>query len=159
MHFPIIELKPNHVKKDERMSDCELIDDTCINYFTDYYGDEYSEEKRKEYLKSGRLQKLLDGIAKVSTRGYGSITFLDADTIRATINSKMLKIADKIQQKILGGERFSPNDLGYMADYWEDFEEMFHYESCGHTSGNLVSDAVWYAGKTMYIGAIFDAKI
>lgn len=158
MHFPIIELKDQPIPADERMSESELYDDSCVNYFTDYFGEEYTEAERKEYIKSWALPKLLEGVAMVDVT-HEAIIFLDADTIRASIDKKMLEIAAMIQNKILKGERFRPNDLGYEADYWRDYMELFHYEGCCHTSGNLVSDAVWYAGKTLYIGAIFDAHI
>lgn len=159
MHFPIIELKDKRVPKDERMSECELYDDYCVNYYTDYVGDEYTESERRDLFQNGGLQRLFNGIAKVNTKGFGSITFLDADTIRDTIKKEMLDIAAAIQNKILKDERVRPNDVMYEADFWRGFEDLFHVEGRVCTSGNLISDAVWYAGKTLYIGAIFDAHI
>ena len=159
MHFPIIELKDKRVPKDERMSECELYDDSCVGYFTDYVGDEYTDEERHDYFQGGRLQKLLKGIATVDTRDFGSITFLDADTIRDTIKKEMLDIAAAIQDKILKDERVRPDDVKYEAEFWRGFDDLFHFEGRVCTSGNLISDAVWYAGKTLYIGAIFDAHI
>lgn len=159
MHFPIIELKDKRIPKDERMSDCELYDDACVNYYTDYFGDEYTDAERKGLFQNGRLDELFDGIATVNTRGFGSITFLDADTIRETIQKEMLNIAAKIQNRILKGERVRPDDVKYDAELWRGFDDLFHIEGRVCTSGTLISDAVWYAGKTLYIGAIFDAHI
>ena len=102
---------------------------------------------------------MFKGIAKVNTRGFGSITFLDADTIRETIQKEMLDIAASIQNKILKGERVRPDDVKYRAECWRWYDDLFHVEGRVCTSGNLISDAVWYAGKTLYIGAIFDAHI
>ena len=53
MHFPIIELKDKRVPKDERMSDSEFYDDYCVNYYTDYVGDEYTESERRDLFRHG----------------------------------------------------------------------------------------------------------
>lgn len=158
MHFPIIELKDHRIPKDERMSAYELYDDSCINYNTDYVGDEYTEVQRKNYLMSGSLQKLFEGIATVNVVEE-SITFLNYNTVDSTTRAQMKECLERLLKSLEGDGRVRPNDLVYEGQLWRNHEELFHYESCAHTSGNLVSDAVWYAGKTLYIGAIFDAHI
>ena len=158
MHFPIIELQPHPIPVDERLGDYELYDDACIGYFTDYVGDEYSEEARKVYIESGSLQGLLAGIATVDTASE-TIVFLDADTIRDTITKHILDSIADLQKEALGGRGLRPNDLTYAGDYWRGHEELFYVEGCAHTSGAFISSAIWYAGKTLYIGAIFDAHI
>jgi len=159
MHFPIIELKNHRIPKDERMSDCELYDDACVNYNTDYFGDEYTDEERRDYIMDGSLQNLLEGIATVNV-AEESITFFDYETINDTIRKQMRACLERLLYTLEDKDKkVRPNDLMYEGRFWRDYNELFHYDGCAHTAGSLISDAVWFAEQTLYIGAMFDAHI
>lgn len=155
MHFAIIEIKDAPIKKDERMSDCELYDDTTLQYFSDYFGDVYSEKERKDFIKQGRIVGIMSGLGKINARS-GSIRLFDEATIRQTLELQVVHDMDEIRKK---GGAIKPDDLRYVGEYWRGYNDMFHFEGGCRCSGSFVSDLTWYAGKTLYIGNIFDAHI
>ena len=157
MHFPIIEIKDKPVKKDERMSYCALCDDSCINYNTDYVGDEYDDDQRARLFDAEYLPKFFDGIATVDASNE-SITFLDDDTIRNTFDVEIRKAIDSLyKNKSKYGGCVKPDDLAYIGNYWRGFDMLFFCDGAADTSGGFISYARYYAGKTLYIGNVFDA--
>ena len=100
MHFPIITLyncKPT--ASELHTTPSGMYEDRTISYNTDYFGEEYTKEQRDKLLHSDYLKKFFDGIATVNP-GKGTITFLDADTIRNTLADYASKQLDALKERL-----------------------------------------------------------
>ena len=153
MHFPIIKIEPIDLPKEAWSTDLDY-DDWTLNEHTDYYGDIYNAEERKQVIKSNWLKELFDGIATIDTERE-TITFLDKQTIRNTLYDyyiqKVQELSEAASQQKLSGYNF--RDAGYR---FRGFYTLF-MEGYGKTSLQFVEDAQYYAGETWQIGNIFDA--
>ena len=79
MHFPIIE-----ICSDKEQFGQSLYDDPVLQYRTDYYGKEYSEEEREDFLNSPGFKDYFAGLAELDP-AEGVLRVYDADTIRKTL--------------------------------------------------------------------------
>lgn len=153
MHFPIIKIEPIDLAREDWDIDLDY-EDACLNEHTDYYGELYDPEARREVIESVWFKKLLKGIATIDTEKE-TITFLDKETIQNTLDDYYAQTARELceaasKQKVSGwdflvaGSRFR----GFYTLFMEDY---------GKTSLQFVEDARYYAGETRQIGNIFDA--
>lgn len=159
MHFPIIAIE----KLDTPVAGWTLsldYEDSCLLAHTDYYGDIYLPEQRKEVIESDWLKNLFDGIATINPNAE-TITFFDAKTIENTIRDVL---NDKAKELYLMARKGNLRgfDLRYAGYHWRDFFTLFYngtgtYADYGQTSMDFVEDSVYLAGQTVRIGNIFDA--
>lgn len=157
MHFPIIQLCDTRKKsREDRITEFSFYDDKTVEYFTDYVGDTYTDKKRAEYLREDYLKKLFEGIADVDDTG--KITFFSEEKIRETLRQEYKAVLDKLQENLQEGHLRGYN-FRSAGEYFRDDETMFYYESCTQSSGAFMEDTVYFAGKTLYVGAIIDAHI
>lgn len=155
MHFPIIKIEPIGLAREDWELDLGY-EDACLNEHTDYYGDIYSPEDRREVIESEWLKELLEGIATIDTEKE-TITFLDKATIQNTLYDYYLQSAKELlvlasKQKAYG---YDFRDTG---SRFRGFDTLF-MEGYGQTSLDFVENAQYYAGETRQIGNIFDAHI
>lgn len=153
MHFPIIKIESLGTAREDW--DINLsYEDACLNEHTDYYGDIYSPEERRDVIKSDWLKELLDGIATIDTEKE-TITFCDLLTIKNTLydyyTQKAQELSEAASRQELRGYDF--REAGYR---FRGFNTLF-VDDIGKTSLDFVEDAVYYAGETRQIGNIFDA--
>jgi len=153
MHFPIIKIEPIDLAREDWDIDLDY-EDACLNEHTDYYGEIYPSEARREVIESEWFKEMLDGIATIDTEKE-TITYLDLLTIQNTLYDYYIQSARELcdaasQQRVSGwdfrnaGTRFR----GFYSLFMEDY---------GKTSLQFVEDAKYYAGETRRIGNIFDA--
>lgn len=172
MHFPIITIESLETEKADFMTDFDY-EDPVLNANTDYYGIKYCEEKRRDVINSDWLSNLLKGYATIDTEKE-TITFLDADTIRANFTKYIRDLAQKLVDEMnaeLGKEKASCSFLGYkFRNAGEEYRgydadgkiadwgySTFFYDGYGMTSFAFIENAIWHAGETVKIGNIFDA--
>ena len=153
MHFPIIKLEPVGLAREDWDIDLGY-EDSTLNEHTDYYGDIYHADERRQVIESDWLKELLDGIATIDTEKE-TITFCDLPTIKNTLYDyyiqKVQVLSEAASQLDLSGYDF--RDAGY---HFRGFYTLF-MEDYGKTSMDFVEDAPYYAGETRQIGNIFDA--
>lgn len=155
MHFPIIQISDCPLEKEDYISMFSVCEDSTIQAWTDYVGDEYSEQKRKELICSSWFKQLWDGIAVVDTEKE-TITYLDVETIYRTLKAEYQKKIDSIQESLESGTMCSAWKFRNEGYRWRNFCSLF-FDGCGMTSMELIEDAPYNAGKTFYIGGILDA--
>lgn len=153
MHFPIIE-----ICSDEEQFGQSIYDDPVLNYRTDYYGEEYSEEERKEALND--VRDYFSGLAEVDPV-EGVLRVHDADTIRKTLVDYHEKLLERLSetdysQRGLYAMFF---DLREAGNNYKGSDMLFFYDGYGYTSMQFIEDLVFHAGETLYIGTIYDAHI
>ena len=157
MHFPIIQIcKTREDAKENRITESDLYEDRTVAYFTDYVGDTYTEEQRKEYLRKDHLKNLFAGIADVDETG--KISFYSEEEIRATLRKEYEKVLESLEEQSEEGH-IRGYDLRAAGEYFRGSEEMFYFESCTQCSGGFMEDTPYFAGKTFYVGAIIDAHV
>lgn len=153
MHFPIIVIEEAYTKKADFIDTIDYEDGT-LNHYTDYYGEEYTSEERKNVIKSKWLKELFSGIATIDVKRE-TITFLDADTIKATICQYMVDLTKRLHEQAENGE-MSCFQFRWAGVEYKGCSAMF-YKGCGFTSFQFIEDAPYYAGQTYKFGNIFDA--
>mgnify|MGYP007069845489 CR=1 FL=1 len=153
MHFPIIKIEPIDLAREAWDFDLDYGDE-CLNEHTDYYGEIYNDEDRRDVITSDWLRELLDGIATIDTEKE-TITFLDKQTILNTLNDYYLEQAKTLFEKA-AQQRISRDDFRKAGERFRDFNTLF-VEDYGKTSLDFVGDAEYNAGETVQIGNIFDA--
>ena len=162
MHFPIICIENMATPKEQwHEPDCE---DRVLNEHTDYYGEQYSDEERKDVITSDWLKELFAGIATIDSDAE-TITFKDRNSINYAIQDWFTEKAKKLAQKAEEGRcraydfRTAGEDFrGYWTLFYDCSEDNV-YSGYGRTSMDFVEDSVYLAGKTVAIGNIFDAHI
>lgn len=155
MHFPIIKIEPIDLPREDWDIDLNYEDGTLLEY-TDYFGELYTEDKRRRVIESEWLKELLYGIATVDEEKE-TITFLDAQTIRNTLAEYFNDETRKLYELAQTGE-CSGYDIRKAGTHFRDFYTLF-VDDYGKTSLDFVEDAVYHAGETCRIGNIFDAHI
>lgn len=159
MHFPIICIENVATPKEKwHEPDCE---DACLNEYTDYYGEQYSEEERKEVINSAWFEDLFQNIAVVN-KEKETITFLDPDILEKNIQ-KYLKI--QAMQLVVKAEEkgLRVYDFWKAAAQYRGYDTLFYdcSDSSGYgygkTSMDFIEDSTYHAGQTVKIGNIFDA--
>jgi len=154
MHFQIIEISDEPISKDKWVSDFTLYEDATIAENTDYVGDLYNEEERKGFIRDS-LPVLFKGIADVDLEKE-TITFKSKEECRRTLLEEKKKILDIILEDMIDKGNCSFYPLRNYGKDYKDWPQLF-YRDGGLTSAQFIEDAPYYAGKTMYIGAIYDA--
>jgi len=153
MHFPIIEINSENYK-DEHFS---IYDDPTLEYYTDYYGEEYNSEERMRLLESEWFNEMFDGIGKVIPE-KGIIQLFDEDTIRRTLDSYFLDVVEEIARHVdddrIWRKFYAIRNAG--SEY-KHCSALFFYNGSGHTSMQFMEDVIYSAGEQMYIGQIYDA--
>lgn len=154
MHFPIIQLSEQPLEKKDWITTVSMEDDCIINRYTDYIGDRYTEEERYDMIKN-HLPYLFNGIASVDIKNQ-TITFLSKEKIKKTLEKEVEKILDAINsyQKERGVSFFP---FRYHGAHFRMCDTLLWFDGCAYTSASFMEDAVYYEGKTLYIGAIYDA--
>ena len=155
MHFPIIE-----ICSDKEQFGQSLYSDPVLQYRTDYYGEEYSEEERKDFLNSPGFKDFFAGLAELDP-AEGVLRVYDADTIRKTLVDYHEYLLDRLSeidysQRGLYAMFF---DLREAGNNYKDSDMLFFYNGYGYTSMQFIEDLIFCAGKTLYIGQIFDAHV
>lgn len=153
MHFPIIKIESIALAREDWDIDLSY-EDSCLNEHTDYYGEIYSPEDRREVIESNWLKEMLDGIATIDTEKE-TITYLDKQTIQNTLYDYYLQKATELFEKA-GQQRISGYNFRSAGERFRDCYTLF-VEDFGKTSLDFVEDALYYAGETRQIGNIFDA--
>lgn len=153
MHFPIIKFES--IDSDKKDWDINLpFEDPCLTEHTDYYGDLYSEEERKNVIHSKWLKELFEGIATINEEEE-TITILDSDTVRNTLNKYYEEIVDELKQ-LADAEKLTPYQIRRAGESYKDFDTLFYY-GYGRTSFDFIEDCLYMPGTTLRIGNIFDA--
>ena len=152
MHFAIIKIEALTTDKEDFAT--ELFEDATLDRYSDYYGEIYSEEERREVIESSWFKDLLSGIAEVDTERE-TITYLDEDTIKDTFRKYLLDLTEKLRFKAEQGE-LTGFDFRYAGVEYKENPTMF-YENYAMTSFEFAEYAVYRAGETYKIGNIFDA--
>ena len=155
MHFQIIEISDEPIAKSEWVSDIELCEDATIMENTDYVGDLYNDYKRNGFLKDS-LPILLKGIADVDAKDK-TITFKSEKECRETMMKEKQKVIDFILERMKNGD-CSFYDLRNFGKCFRNWPQLFYYHG-GLTSAQFIDDAPYYAGKTFYVGAVYNAHI
>lgn len=152
MHFPIIEI----VSDKNELGKFGIYEDVTLEYFTDYYGDEYSEEERIETIE--QLKEFFDGLATVNVEN-GTVTVNSSGTIRHDLIEYHKKLLEKLRNEADKDESISRRflELRKAGHFYKDDDAMFFYDGGGYTSMQFVEDLVFSAGKILYIGKIYDA--
>lgn len=153
MHFPIIEINSEKYK-DEHFS---IYDDSTLQYYTDYYGEEYNSEERMRLLESEWFNEMFNGIGKVIPE-KGIIQIFDEDTVRKTLNDYFSDVLEELEHHKeddrIWEKFFAIRNAG--TEY-KHCSALFFYNGCGFTSMQFMEDVIYNAGKELYIGDIFDA--
>ena len=155
MHFPIICIEDLDTPIEDWNIDLDC-EDSVLNYHTDYYGELYSKEERKEVINSDWLKELFDGIAVIDT-DKETITICDEKTVRHTLEDYFEETLEHLY-KMAKAHRLQGYDLRNAGFEYKGFWTLFYYHY-GMTSLGFVEDAVYYARKTFKIGNIFDAHV
>lgn len=155
MHFPIIE-----ICSDKELFGQSLYDDSVLQYHTDYYGEEYSEEERKDFLNSPGFKDYFAGLAELDS-AEGVLLVHDADTIRKTLVDYHEKLLERLSETDYSKRGLYAMffDLREAGNNYKDSDMLFFYDGCGYTSMQFIEDLVFHAGETLYIGQIYDAHI
>lgn len=153
MHFPIIKLEPIDVPSEDWCTDLSY-EDSVLNENTDYYGELYNDEDRRNVITSEWLEELLDGIATIDKKKE-TITFLDKDTIKRTLNAYYSELTSELHDKAESGN-LEAYDLRRASKKFRDDETLF-YIDWGFTSLDFAEEAMYRAGETYKFGNIFDA--
>lgn len=155
MHFPIIELTTKKKTKKEISESSVEYDNATLNYFCDYYGEEYTQKDRKELIKDDYLKELFKGIADIDA-GHECVRFYSAKDISDTLDRYYREIAEKI---------VDTNETGWLRffslrKYGENFRDssiIFVVNDCPMTSMQFFEDCYHYADTVLYFGQIYDA--
>lgn len=153
MHFPIIKIEPIDLAREDWDIDLDY-EDACLNENTDYYGEIYPPEARREVIESEWFKEMLEGIATIDTETE-TITFLDKPTIQNTLYDYYLQSAKELLERA-SQQRVYGYDFRSAGSRFRGFYTLF-MEDYGKTSLDFVEDAQYYAGETRQIGNIFDA--
>lgn len=156
MHFPIIVLEDKDKKKEDWTKELSQEDATLVEN-TDYYGDRYTNDERKNVIASKWLENFFEGIAIVNVEDE-SITFLDFQTIKKTLRTYYREVAKELTDFAEDGY-LSGFIIRQAGKNFRDSDTLFVFENCGLTSMQFIEDAPFYAGKTYKIGNIFDAHV
>ena len=157
MHFPIVEINTKKKSRKEISGSFLDYESPTLNYFCDYYGEEYSASDRYELIKSKWIKKLFEGIADVDFRNGGSITFHSKEEIDKTLSDYFQDILDELEKdkNSVGWHKFFL--LRQKGHEFRDCSALFYVDGCAYTSMQFFEDAYYYAGKTLYFGQVFDA--
>ena len=139
MHTKIIRIESLDLPREDWKDYLDEEDETLLAN-TDYFGDMYDEEERRQVITSNWLKELLDGIATIDTDAE-TLTFLDKETIQKTLRDYYLSMAKKIMEEAenncLSGYSF--REAGRC---FRDFSTLF-YTCYGQTSLDFVEDALY----------------
>lgn len=154
MHFPIIKLE----KIDTKVEDFDIDlpeEDPCLLSYTDYYGEIYNPEDRKNVINSVWLANLLDGYATIDTEAE-AITFLNEDIIRGNFKKYLKRITSHLVE-LAKKEKLTSFDFRWAGIEYQDNSTIFCFENYCQKSFEFIADAFYHAGETWKIGNIFDA--
>lgn len=155
MHFPIIAIESLETEKADFVRILSY-EDSILNDCCDYYGRVYDEKEREVAIKSEWLKELFDGVATIDEENE-TITFLDKDTIKNTIQDYLIRVTEDLHDKAIEGE-LTLYDLRCASKEYKEFSTLFYFDGCGHSSFGFIEEASYYcAGETFKIGNIFDA--
>lgn len=155
MHFPIIELCSEKMSRDEIKHSSLDYDDAVLNYYTDYYGESYTEKERNEHICSEWMKSLFKGIADVDTKNE-CISFFDESTINDTLDKYYRETIDTlVNSSEKGWLRFYR--LRELGREFRGSSSLFVVDGCAMTSMQFFEDCYHYAGKKLYFGQFFDA--
>lgn len=161
MHFPIICLSTEkHPAEDwDTNLDCQ---DTTLNYFTDYFGELYSAQERKEAIESDWFKMLFDGFADLDTEKE-EIRVFSKDVTRRALESHACSLIDHFESKMQEvNDRHNPiwhifYEMRANTQFYKDFWCIFVVDGCAYPSMMFIEDMPFYADMTLYIENIFDA--
>lgn len=155
MHFPIIEIST----KEERRFDsgASIYEDATLQYYTDYYGEEYADIERKDTISCGWFEEFFKGLGEVDVEKE-TVTLYDEFTIRKTLDDYFASVCEKLDE--LKNEKLIWRRFYALRNYgtcYKDESTLFFLDGAGYTSMQFVEDLIYNAGKTLYIGQIYDA--
>lgn len=154
MHFPIIAIENLETKKADFVKSLNY-DDATLNRWCDYYGEPYSEEDRKEVIRSKWLKALFDGIAVINEEDE-TLTVLDRETVENTIKEYLINLTEDLHYKAEKGE-LSIFDIRFAAKEYKGYCTLFYVNGYGQTTLEYIEGTQWLAGRTFKIGNVFDA--
>lgn len=154
MYFPIIQLSTTPVTEDEYVQQDWLFDDDTANDNSDYLGDAYSPEERKEFIKK-ELPKIFEGIAKVNAKEE-TLKFLSAKTIAKTVKKDLNNKMAELKQKRADG-LLTSYDFRRAGKWFRDEDVIINYNCASYLSAMFMENSASYAGQTVYIGGIVKA--
>ena len=157
MHFPVIEINRQKKSVDERKRSSLDYESPTLNYFCDYYGEEYTPNERYELIRSKWFKELFRGIADVDFRNGGSIKFYSKDKIHETLKEYYYHVLDELDKDkdSVGWHKFYL--LRQKGQEYKNCSALFYVDDCAYTSMQFFEDAYYYAGEVLYIGQVFDA--
>ena len=156
MHFPLIKFE----KIDTPIEDWDIDADPesiTLQANTDYYGELYSKEDRRDIIESEWLKNFFDGIATIDTKKE-TITFLNPDVIDTAIKNYLIHTISDLYVEAKK-EKLRGYDLRCSGEYYKDCWSLFNIDNYWQTSFDFICDAHYHAGETWRIGNIFDAHI
>jgi len=158
MHFPIIALENVETLKKDWCDDLPF-DDKTLQEHTDYYGDVYNSEERRDVVNSDWFAELLDGYATLDKKRY-TITFHDVDTCRRHFEEYLEDLTKELYEKAKN-HTLNGYHLYVAANEYKGCSALFYLSDDGYaqTSFDFLDDATYRAGKTYKIGNIFDAHM
>lgn len=158
MYSAIIQLLPYKPTEDELMTECDLIDDKVIAWFSDYFNDTVSPEFEEKVSKE-ELTNFLAGIGTIDTQKK-TITLFDTKTILDTINNwkndllkKLLETDANLWNCRTNLQRFRDS---YLLFYIHTEHEGKNAWGCGYSSSQAVDELAAHGGETFHIGKIFN---
>ena len=156
MHFPIICLENVDTPVEDWCDDLPY-DDKTLQEHTDYYGELYNAEQRRETIY--RLGLFFKGFADVDP-DKETVTFKDEKTCDRHRMSYYYELAEELYHKAEDG-KIKWFDFYQAATEYNDYSTLFYLADGGYaqTSMSFVDDCIYNAGKTYRIGNIFDAHM
>ena len=158
MHFPIICLE-NVDTPVEDWVDCLPYDDKTLQEHTDYYGEMYNAEDRKNAIKSSWLTMFFHDFADLDVEKE-TVTFKDEKTCDRHRMRYYRELAEELYDKAQDNH-IRWYDFYQAANEYNDNSILFYLADDGYAQASMpfVDDCIYHAGKTYRIGNIFDAHI
>lgn len=156
MHFPIIELTSEKKTKKEIKESSLDCDDALLNYFCDYYGEEYTPSERKRTIENPWMEALFEGIADVDVENE-CVRFYSREKILDTLDKYYQEIVDKIGNV---KEQRTWLRFYFLRRYGSEFRDdgsIFVVNGASKTSMMFFEDCYYYADKVLYFGQIYDS--
>lgn len=154
MHFPIIRLEKADTPEEDWTIDLPYEDSTLARY-TDYAGELYTPDERKNVIKSIWLKDLFLGYADIDTKKE-TVTFYSKEKCADSF-AKYLREKTEELYHLADIHKLSGFKLRWAGVEYKDCSALFYIEDYVRTSFDFMDDARYFAGETFKIGHIFDA--
>ena len=156
MHFPIIELT-SHKKTKKEIKESSLdYDDALLNYFCDYFGEEYNSAERKKTIGNPWMKALFEGVADVDVENE-CVKFYSKEKILDTLDKYYQEVVDKISNSKEPQRWLRFYNLRRLGFDFRENSFIFVVDGASNTSMMFFEDCYYFADKVLYFGQIYDA--